>query len=357
MFLGLKSKTKLLGSCIFIVVSLLLVATGCGSQTNEEGVPKAQPFLWKAGTTKEGSTGYVAVGAMAEIINRYAENITMTTVAYGQSTAGMKAYDAGEVDSMYAAMQQLDQYLKEYGPFDPDVYKRTRDLAVLAPMYDLAYYAIIRAEDAGEITNWSEVAGKNVFPQMKGTGTYELLKVVLGEEGLDIWDSLNIRQFDMTQAADALKLKEVDVVFAYSASPGPPAGWVEEIITRCDVRVLPCTSEELEKMLSLAPYFSNVPLYADDFSADVGIEGEMGTPGFGFVYFVDPEIIDEETGYQATKALCENNQELGSMAKLLTAYADSPLDFTEKILKQAETLGAKLHPGVKRYFEEQGRPL
>lgn len=343
-------KLKILLCCI----AVLIVAAAC-SPKGGEGVETSAPFLWNAGTTQEGSTGYVAIGAMAEVINRHAENIQMTPVAYTQSTAGLKAYDAGEVDSMFASMQQLDQYLKEYGPFDPATYKRTRPLALFAPMYELSYYAVIRTEDADHIKSWSDFAGKKVFPQMKGTGTYELLKVGLGPDGLDIWDELDIKQVDFNQSADALKLKEVDVVFGYSAS-GAPAAYVEETITRSDVRVIVPTPEELEKMLAAAPYFSNVELDGSDFSKNVGLTGKHGTLGYGYVYFVDPEM-DEEVVYQATKALCENSEEMGQIAKLLTAYAEDPLGYSEKILKQAEALGATIHPGVKRYFAEQNRPL
>jgi len=330
-------------------------------EEKEEEVVPIEKISWDAGTTAEGSTNYIATATIAELTFRYLKDyIEMGPIPYTSSTVGLKGYDAGEVDSMYASMQQVDQVMTATGAFSPDLYKWTRPVSQLFWIYDLPFFAFIRAGDKDEITCWSDFAGKKIFPQMKGAGTYEIMRVVLGPEGLDIWDKMDVKDFHRDHAGDALKLREVDLVASYGM--GAPVGWGEVAMAKLDCAVVPPTAEELEIMLNAAPWISPMTIDPVAYFAgkDVGLKAPMNTFGLPFIYFVDPDM-DEEYIYQLTKCVFEHADEL--VANAPGTWADwaavGPMDYNLKYWSKcyAEYPNLPLHAGVKRYLEELGYDL
>ncbi|MDH5781681.1 MAG: hypothetical protein OEZ07_03825 [Dehalococcoidia bacterium] len=342
------------------VLALSVVVGGCVPKAEVPKVP-IEKIRWDAGTTKEGTTNYVATATIAELTFRYLKDyIEMSPVPYTSSTVGLKGYDVKEVDSMYASTQQVDQIMTGTGAFSPDLYKWTRPATQLFWTYDLPYFSFIRAKDKDKITCWNDFAGKKVFPQMKGTGTYEILLVVLGPEGLDIWDKMDVKDFAMEHSGDALKLGEVDVVCCYGL--GKPVGWGEAAMATLDCAVVPPSPKELEIMLNAAPWLAPMAIDPVTYFAgrDVGLKAPMDTYGVAYVYLVDPDM-DEEYTYQLTKCVFEHSDELVAAAPGTWAdwAAVGPMDYNLKYWQRccAKYPNLPLHPGVKRYLKELGYDL
>jgi len=310
-------------------------------------------YMWNAGTTGEGSTGFVSIGILSETINTFAgKDIFMTPIAYTKSLVGLKGFDQKEVVSMYASSQQFDQVIKKYGPFTPETYKWTAPYAQMMWMYDLDYFFIIRKEDAGKIKSWSDLANRPMFPQMRGTGTYELVKVMLGPDGLNIWDTIDEKAFEYSHASDALKLKEVDAICAYSAG-GQIVGWAQEVFARTDSVILAATPEELEKILKTVDFLFPATMAPDAYGQDVGLTKTIVNPALGFVYIVDPDI-PEEIVYQVVKAAFENATEMAKAAAVWGKFAQDAWGYNLPYLMKYTKMGASIHPGALRYFRELG---
>jgi len=334
----------------FFIVLLICVLIFCLTASASGNVSK---FTWNAGTTSEGTSGYVAIGVMSEILNKYAGDfIWMTPIAYTGSVAGLRGYDKEETDSMYGSMQQIDMIQRGYGPFSPDTYKWSREFAQFIWMYEVEWYAIIRAKDKDKIKCWSDFTGKKVYPHTKGSSTYEFLKTALGPDGLNIWGTFEEKQFARSHAADALKLGEVDVIIGYNAA-GSPAGWIQELVTRCNCIIVTPTPKEMGKILNSAKYVTSVKLDPSIFDKDIGLASVVDIPAVGYVYIVDPKI-DEIYIYQAVKTIFEHAEEMAKSLTVWSKFAKDPLDYCMGYWKKGVEMGIPLSSGVLRYLRELG---
>jgi len=317
----------------------------------------ASKISWQAGTSSEGTAAYVATGIVCEVVNRYAgDYINMIPIGYTGTTVALKGYNKGELQSAIASFQQIDLIKNESGPFDPDVCKWTKDFEQLTCMFDLNFFCIIRKEDKDKIKTWSDISGKKVFAQMKGSSGYEAAKVALGPDGLNIWDKINVKQFHYSHAADALKLKEVDAILAYTVARGATiVGWAQEVFARADVVVLSPTPEEMKKIEESAPYFMSASIGTEVFEKDVGLGGavDLPSPTIGYIFIVDPKI-EEEYVYQVVKAMFEHADELAKGTVMWNGFsAENSIPY----LKQGVKMGIPLHSGTKRYYKELGYDL
>ena len=334
---------KLLLIC-FLLSIFMVITIGANAQYQ---------YMWNAGTTGEGSVGYVYIGVLSEIVNTYAgKDIFMTPIAYTTSLAGLKGFDQKEVASMYANSQVFSNIIYERGPFSPETYKWSAPINQMLWTFTSDYFFIIRKEDADKIKSWSDLANRTVFPRMIGTGTYEYLKVLLGPDGLNIWDTINIRTFDVGHAADALKLKEVDAVAANSTA-GEIVSYAQEVFYSTDCVVLGPTPEELEKLVESNDYTFPLSMNPDDFEQDLGLTKTIKNPGMAFQYMVSPDV-PEEIVYLVVKTVFENAAEMAELTTIWKAFAEDPWEFNLPFLTKFKEMGVPVHPGALRYFRELG---
>ena len=310
-------------------------------------------YMWNAGTTGEGTNGFVSIGVLSETVNTFAGNdIFMTPIGYTTSLVGLKGFDQKEVVSMFATSQLFEQVINKEGPFIPETYKWSAPYTQMMWMYDQNNFFIIRKEDADKIKSWSDLANRPVFPQMRGTGTYELVKVMLGADGLNIWDTIDDKTFETSHTADALKLKEIDAISAYSIG-GNIVGWAQEVLTRVDSVILAPTPEELEKIVKGIGFLSPATISPEGFGQDVGLTKTIKIPVLGLLYIVDPDV-PEEIVYQAVKAAFENATEMAKSTALWGEFAKDPWGYNLPYLIKYKKMGVPIHPGVLRYFRELG---
>lgn len=333
---------KLLLIC-FLLTIFFVITIGANATT----------YMWSAGTTSEGSTGYVSIGVLCEAINTFiGDDIFMTPISYTKSLVGLKGFDQKEVVSMFASSQQLSQVIDKEGPFSPETYKWSSPYTQMLWMYDLDYFFIIRKEDADKIKSWSDLANRPVYPYSRGTGTYELIKVMFGPDALNIWDTIDEKAFERSHAADALKLKEVDAVCAYSAG-GEIVGWAQEVLARTDSVILAPTTEEIEKIDRAAKFIFPVTITPESYGQDVGLTKTIKNPALGFVYIVDPDV-PEEIVYQVVKATFENGTEMAKSAAVWENFSKDPWGYNLPYLMKYKKMGVPIHPGALRYFRELG---
>jgi len=333
---------KLLLIC-FLLAMFLVITIGAN----------ADKYMWNAGTTGEGTNNYVLMGILAETINTYVgDYIFMTPIAYTKSLVGLKGFDQKEVVSMYGSAQQFEQVIEQKGPFSPETYKWTAPFMQWLWTSDEEFFWLIRKEDADKIKSWSDLANRPIYPHMRGTGTYEMAKTILGPDGLDVWDTIEEKAFEYSHAGDALKLKEVDAVLANSRG-GTLTGWVQEVLVRTDCIMLVPTPEEVEKIIKGVGFLFRSTMNPEDYSQDVGITTTVINPSLGFIYIVDPDV-PEEAVYYSVKAAFENAAEMAKSSAQWKRFAQDPWEYNLPYLMKYKKMGVPIHPGALRYFRELG---
>jgi len=314
-------------------------------------------YFWSAGVTQEGSITYPLIGSLCEIANTYVGDVVyMTPIAYTKSVAGLKGYDQGEVVSMYASSQQLEQVFTKTDIFGPPDYEWKTPITQMMWMYDSEYFFIIRKEDEDKIKCWNDLVGKTVYLHMVGTGTRDFFNLTLGPDGLDIIDKMDVKGFDMSHAADALKLGEVDAVAGNSAG-GKLIAWNTEVLGRVDCSLVFPTAEELQKAIKNFHYIYTVEIPPDAWSEEVkaicNFTEPKIVPAFGYVYIVNPEV-PEEVVYSVVKAAFEHADEMAAVAPIWQKFAMDPFGYNLPFLQTYKDFGVPIHPGVLRYLKELG---
>ena len=334
---------KLLLIC-FLLTIFLVITIGAN----------ADKYMWNAGTTQEGTTVFVITGILSECINTYAgKDIFMTPIAYTKSLVALKGFDQKEVVSMSVTIQQFEQLINKEGPFSPETYKWSAPYMQLMWVYEQDHFCLIRREDADKIKSYSDLANKSVFPQMRGTGAYELWQTMLGPSSLNIWDTIDEVTFEMGHAGDALKLKEVDVIIAYSCG-GDIVGYAQEALAKNDLVILSPTPEEMEKILKVCGFlYPSTVNVEEHFGQDIGLTKTITIPAWSTLYMVDPDV-PEEIVYQVVKTAFEHATEMAKSAVVWRIFAEDPWEYNLPFLLKYKKMGVPIHPGVLRYFRELG---
>jgi len=276
-------KNWLLG--LISVAMILSMAVG--------GCAPAKGITWLTGCTEEGSIGYMITGGIATLGNRYVDYGTMDVMTFGTSLDGHKAFDRGEVDSMTFSVTALNELMGEKGAFAPDVYKWERPLAQWMWLYDVVHFELVRWGDRDEIHTYSDAAGRQFYALMRGTGTYIMYKDIYGPDILNLWDTLDVKEFPLAHTGDALLLREVDVVGHYGCS-GAPSGHCLEALGKVKCQLVTPSDKELEAILAKLPLVA-VEIDPREYFAgmDLGVDEPVKTHAMPHSFVTDPDMDEE----------------------------------------------------------------
>lgn len=261
--------------------------------------------------------------------------LVATAVASNGSVGNINAINGGQME---AGFTQSDvAYWAQTGTGLWSEQPPVEKLRLISNLYPESIHLVARA-DAG-IETVSDLAGKKVSLDEPGSGTLVDAKLILEAYGLSE-DDISAEYLKPDQAADRMRDGAMDAFFFVG---GYPAGVIAELASQHDVKLIPITGAEAEKLLGEYTFFA-----ADNFPAGTyeGQDGEVPTISVG-AQFVTSADQPEELVYEITKALYnENTQKLfaagHAKGKLITL--DSATDGA----------GIPFHPGAEKYYREAG---
>ncbi|WP_164218013.1 TAXI family TRAP transporter solute-binding subunit [Virgibacillus sp. YIM 98842] len=139
-------------------------------------------------------------------------------------------------------------------------------------------------------------------------------------------------------AADSVQDGNIDISVGIL---GVPAGSIESLqASTGDVKMISLTDEAIEYMEENSGYLRyTIPADAYEF-----LEEDVETVTAYAILMANTDTINEELGYELAKSMVENAEE--------NTHAQSEHMTLENALSGAE--GLPIHPGAKRYYEEQG---
>ncbi|RQD77867.1 TAXI family TRAP transporter solute-binding subunit, partial [Desulfonatronospira sp. MSAO_Bac3] len=140
------------------------------------------------------------------------------------------------------------------------------------------------------------------------------------------------------EAARALVDRNIDAFF-YTI--GNPSAAIEEPATSVDIRMIPINAQGIKDMVEEKPYYIMTSIPGGTYR---GVEEDIETYAVTATVVSD-EKVDEDVVYDMVKTVFENLDTLrGSHASFRHLEVEEML----------QGLSAPLHPGAKRYYEEQG---
>ena len=286
-------------------------------------------------SAKSTSSYYVMMVQLAEMLKDASGGDILPTVEESQgSVQNVKESKVRPGNFFFTTPPSLLAAAREgRTPFEGESFDTARTLFVM-PFVTIHF--VVR-EDAG-VATLGDLAGKQFIAGGKGSFCERRAKSIL--DTLELTDKIDLVDVELDAAAPAVRNAKVDGFVTCSSHPTP--GLVE-LATTTPVEVLSLTEEERRTIVELDPLSGPVAIAAGTYKGQEQEISTVGVPvgGYGTVG------MDEEVAYFLTKTFWEWKDRLAGE----NPWWDG---VTVDLLSQ---MGAPLHPGARRYYEEQGIEL
>ncbi|WP_048149233.1 TAXI family TRAP transporter solute-binding subunit [Palaeococcus ferrophilus] len=322
-------KWKAIG--LMLVLALAVVAAGCTQQGGTQSSTQAtvEITIYTGGT----SGVYFPTGSKyAELLNK--NGVKAKAVTSGASVSNAKAIGDGTAQ---AAILQNDVAYYAYHGLYMFEGSKISNIRGVAALYPETVQFVVRADS--DIKTLQDFAGKKVAIGAAGSGTAVAAEQVLKAAG--VWDSIEKVNQKFSEAAQSLKLGQVDVAVIVSGAPTPA---VNQIAVQTPVRVIPIPDDVLAKLKDQGYiFYVRQVLPKDTYN---GMEEDTPTIAVKAMLAVSADLPDDVV-YQMTKILFDP----ASLDELHQVHAKTKYISLDTAL---DGMSIPLHPGAIKYYEEKG---
>lgn len=316
-----------------IVVVVAIVALSLVLYFTFQGPRSTTPYKVVIYTGGTGGVYYPLGVKLADMLNRYSGGLIEASASTsGASVANARALAAGDAnvifiqnDVAYYAYNGL--YMFESGKVDK--------IRALASLYPEVVQIVTRA-DSG-IKSIFDLSGKRVAVGAAGSGTAVEAEIILKVAG--IWDKITPQYLDFTQAAEALKLGQVDAMFVVA---GIPTSAIMQLATTTPINIVEIPVD-IYNMLKQRGYLFFVPY---TIPKDTYTELEKDVQTLAVMAMLATSVdVPENVAYTILKVMFDHIDELRG------AHSRAKDISLERAL---EGVPIKLHPGAVKFYTEKG---
>lgn len=323
--------------CILTILVVLVSAFtfGCTSPTTSPGAnatatpkPVAQYTLLTGGTT---GTYYPIGTSIASIVNNASVGMKLTTVTTGASVENCRRI-ASKEDNF--ATVQNDVALAAYSGtklFNTSS-KNLRGICALYP----ETIQVIVLKDSG-IKSISDLKGKRVIVGAAGSGSEFNALEILAAYGINKSDIV-VDNNALGTATDRLKNGQADAAFW---SGGAPTAGVTNLATSKDVRILPISGPEADKLINQSPFYTKKTLPADMYK---GMDAPVETLDV-IAWLITYEDMSSDDVYNLLSTMYNNTETLKN-SHAMAGSIKPEYAYTGMTIP--------MHPGATKYFNEKG---
>ena len=310
--------------------ALILAACGTGNEnengTGTNGDSKKYKYLSLVTGGAQG-TYYALGGSFAEFITEET-GIKTTAEVSNASSANVVALQEDEAEIAF-----IQSDIAFYAKNGEQMFegKAMEDLMAVGGLYPETIQ-LVTTKKSG-IKSFADLKGKKVSVGAPGSGTLANAEQLLEIHGLSL-DDIDAQNLDFGESTDGLSSGQIDAAFITS---GYPTGAVEGLNATSDVVIVPVETEKAEELIAKYPYYTK----------DVITKGTYGltedVPAVSVLaMIVVKKELPEDIVYDITKAIYTKTDKIsharGSNIKIETAL---------------DGLGIDVHPGAKKFFDEQ----
>ncbi len=331
---------KLSAAALVAVLFLSVFVAGCvGTQGGTSTTQSGGKTSTSSGTTYSGTitlyTGgtsgvYYPLGSKyAELLNK--AGIKAKAVTSGASVSNAKAIGNGNAQA--AIMQNDVAYYAYNGLYMFE--KPIKKLRGVAALYPETIQFVVRADS--DIKSLQDLAGKKVAIGAPGSGTAVAAEQILKAAG--VWDKIQKVNQKFSQAAQALKLGQIDAAVIVAGAPTPA---ITQIAVTTPVRVIPIPDDILKKLKDEGYIFYVRQVLPKD--TYKGVTEDTPTLAVKAILVASADL-PEDVVYEMTKVLFDNVETLRAVhQKARYISLDTALD----------GMSIPLHPGAYKYYTEKG---
>jgi TRAP transporter TAXI family solute receptor len=283
------------------------------------------------GTGSPGGTYYPLGGAMADLWTKLlkSEGIEVTAESTAASVENCRLTGSGEIQIGMAMASVSYKAYEGIVQFEG----KPQSILGLFSMYPAPQHIVTLDPNIKSIR---DLKGKKVSVGAPGSGNETIARLLIETAGMT-YDDMTVSYYSQTEAAQALKDRNVDVVFWNFAYP---SSVVSEVTAVRDVYFMSVDDDILKELVAKYPYYQEGKIPANAYK---GQDYDVTTVQDGNDVVVNKDL-DENIAYLLVKTLFENAKEIHNVhpvAKLL-------------IPEIGVKTVAPLHPGAEKYFKEKG---
>ncbi len=313
---------KLRFSTLIMMVVLLVLGGFTAAFSNEPPKVKAEVYL---GVGSMGGAFYPLGQAMANMVAKYSDGITMTPEVTGGAVDNPRLINAKEVDFAITGEVNAWDALDGNAP-----YNQVLELKGVARLHASALHVVVL--DSSPIKTYEDLKGKRITLGAAGSGGIPVARRLLEELGWT-FDDIVANYLQTSDGYSQLADGNIDASIGLFGYPGSAA---MELASKKKIRFIDIPEDVIDRMEKKFPYYAKVVIPADAY----GTDSPAITIGTVNCLIVRPDM-PEDVVYWVTKSIFENLPELGSInpnAKTITKESASKISF-------------ELHPGAKKYWD------
>lgn len=338
---------KLKGFRYLLLLALIFIlVVGCSSGKDEDtstdtsddndktestGAPLSGAFA----TGSSGGAYNVLGGGILKVISDNTDNINLNATTPPSVSQTPLALSEGQAVLGIAMVDMIQRAENGEGEFDEEL----DNLAPVLAMYDNVMSVIV-LEDSS-VTNYNELEGLKIG--VASESSKDAMAAFIEATGVDE-STIRWEYLPYGEMTEAIKDGNIDAGVYTSF---PRNGLLEELEGTHGIRFLEIDDADREKFDEEYPLWASSAVPSDTYPG-------MDKDAYGLSYFTalySNYDVAEEHIYEITKAILENND---AITEVHPAGEYITLEKMEEYVERNILIPDKLHPGAKKYFEEQG---
>ena len=310
------------------------------------GTAAAEKKMWRWGVSNPGAYGYRVSAFMSDFLRRGLPDYDVTVYPYVSTTANIKSFLVGNLESTYSAepgLRKLYSFVKPFKGFEPNV----KQMPVQSFWsYTMETHLLTLPKNKDKFRSWEDLNGKKIY--MTKAGYMNHINIFRAMEdicGLDV----NHVEVDMSKVADSLRAGTIDATAAYTTALVSLAGWIKVLDVSSPLQGVNPTPEQIKK-LTAAGFTPEKINIKKAYTRDLGVDELYGVPFFfGYHHGLS---FPAEGVYKALKVFEGAGAE---MIKLDPGFGPLAKDFAGFQVKGIKSIPEiPIHPGLAKYLKEKG---
>jgi len=306
----------------------------------------ADQKMWRWGTSSPGAYGYKVSAFLADFLRRGMPEYDVTVYPFSSTTANIKSFLTGNLESTYSAepgLRKLYAFQKPFKGFEPNV-KQMPVQSFWA--YTMETHILTLPENKDKYRSWKDLNGKKIYMTKAGyMNNINMFRAMKDINGLNITHV----EVDMSKVADALRAGTIDATAAYTTAGVSLASWIKVLDVASGLQGVNPTPEEIEKLTAAG--FTPVEIdIKKAYTSDLGVDKLYGVPFFfGYHHGLG---FPADAVYKALKVFEAAAPEL---VKLDPGFGPLAKDFAGFQVKGIKSIPEMpVHPGLAKYLKEKG---
>jgi TRAP transporter TAXI family solute receptor len=316
---------------VVALAGVMALAAGCGGEGSGAG---SEGGGGRLSIATGGTSGvyFVYGGGLAKVISSNLEGYRATAETTSASVDNLILIERGSSDIAFTLGDTALDAVE-----GKESFKKKVDLRALAQIYD--NYTQVVAKKGSQIKTIDDLKGKRVSVGAPNSGTEVIADRILEAAGIDPKSGIKRQGLGVDESVQAMKDGSIDAFFW---SGGLPTGAITDLTTSDEIVLLDTTQYTDKLTQKYGDVYKDATIPKGTYKSVSEDVPTIAVPN----YLVVNAKMDEQLAFDLTKLLFDRKQDL------VAVHPEAKNLDPQKAMEVIAPI--ELHPGAKKYFDEQG---